>query len=418
MWGNLVVDNSTPSKKQAVLEDAVERLKDLSVSVIRGDKAALANEVNTALVAAARKAGLTLSASDLAELTAQVIARVGGLGFLHSLIYHRAAGPLSEIAVNPDGSIWILPKGKSHFERAPLNPAREEVMRSVEALLAPLGRALTEATPSVDAKLPREAGFGGARVKVLHPVVCPGTGFPSINIRLFEPKPVAPEQIIQWQVAPEAVVRILLEAVSRRARVLIVGGTNTGKTTLLSALARGIPESARVVKIEDPEEIWLAHANVVTLEARPAPPGSDVSPYTIRNGVDDAMRMSPHWLVVGEVRTGDAALALFRAQMSDHPGLSTFHAEGPDEAVFRMALIMFADAQIKLEAAKGIFEQAVDLVVHVGWLNMDGTNRRRILGVYQTEGMPSGKGDVRFKVLWKADMESPLPYVGRRGGGE
>ncbi len=161
-----------------------------------------------------------------------------------------------------------------------------------------------------------------------------------------------------------------MEAVASKLRVLVVGGTATGKTTLLSALANGIPQHARIVKIEDPEEIWLQHPNVVTLEARPSPPGSTVPPYRVQDGVDDAMRMAPDWLIVGEVRTGQAALSLFRAQMSDHPGLCTFHAEGAEAAVHRMSVIMFADAQVPLEAAKEIFAQAVDLVVQVGWLEM------------------------------------------------
>jgi hypothetical protein len=69
-----------------------------------------------------------------------------------------------------------------------------------------------------------------------------------------------------------------------------------------------------------------------------APPGSTVPPYRVQDGVDDAMRMAPDWLIVGEVRTGQAALSLFRAQMSDHPGLCTFHAEGAEAAVHRMSV--------------------------------------------------------------------------------
>jgi len=101
------------------------------------------------------------------------------------------------------------------------------------------------------------------------------------------------------------------------------------------------------------------------------------------------------------VRTGQAALSLFRAQMSDHPGLSTFHAEGPQAAVHRMAVIMLSDAGVDMEAAKEIFAQAVDLVVQVGW--RDG--RRRILGVWETE--PEMKaGNVGFRQVYRAgDME-------------
>lgn len=162
--------------------------------------------------------------------------------------------------------------------------------------------------------------LSGARIKIIHPVLPPGGSYPAINVRLFEPKPVQPNRLVAWNVAPQGVVEGLVEAVSNKLRMLVVGGTATGKTTLLSALANGIPQHARVVEIEDPKEIWLQHPNLVTREARPAPPGSTIPPYRMQDGEDDAMRMAPDWLIVGEVRTGQAALPLFRAQLSDHPG--------------------------------------------------------------------------------------------------
>lgn len=153
------------------------------------------------------------------------------------------------------------------FERLDLSPSIAECWRAVEALLSPQGRACSEATPSVDAKLPRDraVGFGGARVKVLHPRITSGDGYPSLALRLYEPEPVPPEQIVEWGVLPQPVMEGLLSAVSKRLRVMVVGGTATGKTTLLAALCHGIEETARIVKVEDPEEIWLPHPNVTTL---------------------------------------------------------------------------------------------------------------------------------------------------------
>jgi pilus assembly protein CpaF len=111
---------------------------------------------------------------------------------------------------------------------------------------------------------------------------------------------------------------------------------------------------------------------------------------------------------VGEVRTGWTALSLFRAQMSDHPGLSTFHAEGAQAAVHRLAVIMFADAQVSMEAAKEIFAQAVDLVVQVGWQE----GKRRILGVWETESELEA-GNVAFRRVYQPG-EAVLRMVGRK----
>jgi pilus assembly protein CpaF len=343
-------------------------------------------------------------------LIAQVVARVGGLGFLDALLPPNS-DQFTDLLVNGDGTVWGRRKGAMRFDDLDLHPSKDEVWRAVEALLAPEGRACSESTPTVDVKIPRnrELGFGGARVKALHPVIAPGDGYPSLAIRLFEPEPVEPARIVRWGVFPEAVMQALLEAVGSRLRVLVIGGTATGKTSLLSALCHGIPQTARIVKIEDPEEIWVPHPNVTTLEARPAPPGSNVPAYEVKNGVDDAMRLAPNYVIVGEVRDGNAALSLFRALMSDHAGLTTYHAEGPDEAVFRMGVHMYADAGVRMDAAKALFAQALDLVVQIGWRN----DRRVALGVWELAGL--GGGDVKFRPLWQPGDERLGQITRRRG---
>jgi pilus assembly protein CpaF len=276
-------------------------------------------------------------------------------------------------------------------------------------LLAPIGRSVSEAVGSVDAKLPRMAGMGGARIKIIHPRLAPGNGFPSINVRLFEPKPVTLEQLLAWEVAPQEVLEGLLKLVHDGYRIMISGGTVTGKTTMLSAIANGIPKDARVVKIEDPEEIWLDHPNVVTLEARPPMPDLSVQPFTVRDGVDAALRMSPRWLIVGEVRTGDVAMSLFRAQMSDHPGLTTFHATSPEHAIHRMALIMFADRDIRFQAAKEAFAAAVDIIVQIGYLG----RKRKVLGIWGVHDQLKG-GDVKLEPLWISEGYTPVSDAAQR----
>jgi pilus assembly protein CpaF len=390
-----VIPTLDEALRTRIVDEVAGQLDDLSLKEMRGDREKLASRVAPLIQAALHRAGVSAAPQDVEAMTSAVIARVGGLGFLEPLL--RVEAGLSEITMTPGGEVWVLRKGQPAFEKLDVRPSLVDAWRAVETLLAPLGRACTEATPSVDAKLPRQEGLpGGARVKIIHPCIAPGAGYPSVNIRLFEPKPVPPEQMIAWKVAPEAVVRGLVDLVGKALRVLVVGGTASGKTTLLSALCHGIPKWARVVKIEDPEEIWLDHPHVVTLEARPAPPGSSVPPYTLANAVDDAMRMSPKWLIVGEMRRGDAVAALFRAQMSDHPGLSTFHAEGPQAAVKRLALMLAVDEKFPAAGAKEMFAEAVDLVVQVGWLS----GKRGIVGVWEV-AKELKAGEVVFRQIYK-----------------
>jgi len=323
----------------------------------------------------------------IAALAQKLVARVSGLEFLMPLLKRD---DISNIFINPDATVRIQKKGAQEFEIYRENITAQEVDRVSEALLRTSGRALTEATPTVDCKLPRIDTLpglkGGARVKLIHPVIATGKyDLPSISIRLYQQEPVHTAQLIEWEVAPRKIIEGLLDIVAKKARLFVIGGTNTGKTTVLSALCNdGIYKGARVVKIEDPEEIWLEHDHVVTLEARPSPPGSSVPPYTIKQGVDDAMRMSPDWLIVGEVRTGDAALTLFRAQMSDHPGLSTFHADSPEIGIYRIGNLLISDTQeSNMRNAKSTFAMAVDVVVQVGWSK----GKRHILGVWEVEKM-------------------------------
>lgn len=406
-WLNLMAQIS-PEQEAKIIELAAGELKHLPLAILR-DRQQLQIRAGGAVSSAASRLGVPLTTQMQASIARTVAARLGGLGIFDSLL-PPARTDLSEIALNPDGTLWLLKKGERFFEEYPGQVGLDEIWRSVEALLAPIGRTISEAQPTVDAKLPRMEGMGGARIKIIHPVLAPGLGYPAVNIRLFEPRPVPPEQIVQWDVCSQGVMDALLEAVARGSRVLIIGGTGTGKTTLLSALAHGIPRTARIVKIEDPEEVWLPHRNVVTLEARPHVTGSEVPGYALSDGVNDAMRMSPNWLIVGEVRTGTAALSLFRAQMSDHPGLSTLHAESPEGAVHRMSVLLWADAQVRTEPAKEMFAMAIDLIVQVGWRQ----GRRKITGIWEVN--PNLRaGNVTFRQVYQIG-DSALMEITRRKG--
>jgi len=403
-WDSVVPPFSATDRAR-VIEDVAGQLQKLSLAEMRGEREKLVGRVVPLVLSVVSKFGLQASSDQVHEIARDVVARVGGLGFLEPLL--RIDANLSEIAVTPNGDVWVQRKGAGNFEKLPVTPTLTDVWRATETLLAPLGRAVTEASPSVDAKIPRQEGLpGGARIKIIHPVVAPGLGYPSINIRLFEDKPVPPETLVKWKVAPANVIYSLVDLVSKALRILVIGGTASGKTTLLSALCNGIPKDARVVKIEDPEEIWLDHPHVVTLEARPAQVGSSIVPYDLDAAVRDAMRMSPKWLIVGEMRSGEAIKALLDAQMSDHAGLSTFHAEGPQVAISRMSLKLFNDSGVRAEGAKEMITQAVDLIVQVGWL----AGGRTMIGVWEVEKELKG-GNVQFRQLYKPGDTELLPVA-------
>ena len=381
----------------ALVQKAAAGMENLDLSILQDEKGLQSHcdRIINDTAAADHDAVNWLTAEHHRTASERLAARLTGLDFLDELIVSEK---YTDIKINSDGRVWTRPKGSVIFLPQPdLRPDPVAVQRMATSLLAPALKACTEATPTVDAKIPRGGRYGGARVKVLHPVICSGE-YHHIDIRLYEPKPVRPSQILEWGMCPNEVLEFLIQAIREDRRIVICGGTGTGKTTLLAALLQGgLSPGATVVKIEDPEEIWLDHPNIETLERRPSPPGSEMPAYDIANAVDDAMRMSPSHLVVGEVRTGTAALSLFRALMSDHAGGTTFHASSAHDALNRLGLIMLADCQVPPHAGRQMTLSAVDLMVQIGI--QDGV--RRILDIHELRHPNEKvKGDGDLLPLW------------------
>ncbi len=191
-------------------------------------------------------------------------------------------------------------------------------------------------------------------------------------------------------------------AMQAGCRILITGGTRTGKTTLLSAICNFLPKGWRIVKIEDPEEIWIDRQTVQTVEARPQAVGTEVRPYTLADGVDDAMRMSPDYLIIGEVRDGRAAMSLFRALMTGHSGACTFHADSPREAARRLATVMGADSGVRPHEANQMIADAVDLLVQIGIRN----EVRRVLSISNIS-RELKNGEVWFEPIFRFSEQDP-----------
>ncbi len=237
-----------------------------------------------------RQRGLYPLIQENSKMTDEITRRVLGLGFL-DLFLPPARTDLSEITIYSTGLVQVMRKGSVRWETVDLRVEANEVWRIITLLLGGQSKALNEATPSVNARLPATIqNPGGGRIKVLHPVIVPGNGYPSVNIRLYEQNPVLPDWLLERGLMPIEMMEFLGSAVREGKRILITGGTRTGKTTLLSALCNYLPAGWRVVKIEDPAEIWVDRETVQTIEARPVPPGSEVPPYTLADGVDDVWR--------------------------------------------------------------------------------------------------------------------------------
>jgi pilus assembly protein CpaF len=393
--------------RQAVITEVIDQVNQefppaLLQNPSESDRQKIQERVVSVVGLALRKRNLRPGFQYEAQLAEELTRRIVGLGFL-DLLLPPARIDISEITLYSGGLVQIMRKGSVRWENVDLAPEAGEIWRVLDRLLGPQNKTLNETNPSINAKLPASPhNPGGGRIKALHPIIAPPGRNPSINIRLYEQKPVKPEWLLERGAMTPEMMTLLRKAMEDGYRILIAGGTRTGKTTLLSAICNFLPAGWRIVKIEDPEEIWIDRPTVQTVEARPQAVGTDVRPYTLADGVDDAMRMSPDYLIIGEVRDGRAAMSLFRALMTGHSGACTFHADSPREAVRRLATVMGADAGVRSHEANQMIADAVDLLVQIGIRH----ETRRVVAIANVE-KDLKNGDVWFEPVFRYDETSP-----------
>jgi pilus assembly protein CpaF len=366
------------------------------------DRKTVKDRIGVLVSLAIRKRSLNPSGKQVESLVSDLSSRILGLGFLDSLL-PPARTDISEIGVYSNGLVQIMKKGEVRWTNVDVHPSPDEINRVLDRILGSQSKSLNETNPSVNAKLPvTKDNPGGGRIKALHPCIVPPGRTPAINIRLYEQKPVLPEWLLERKTLSPEMMETLKNLVESGKRILITGGTRTGKTTMLSAICNYLPAGWRVVKIEDPSEIWIDRATVQTVEARPQTIGTEVQPYTLADGVDDAMRMSPDYLVIGEVRDGNAALALFRALMTGHSGACTLHADNPKEAASRIANLMGADAGVRKADANQMFADSIDAVVQIGIRH----EKRVVTDIALVRKEQLKGGEVWFDPIWQYDESS------------
>ena len=318
------------------------------------------------VVRLAREEAPLLAAAELDRVVAEVLAHATGLGPLEPLL---ADDDVSEIMVNGPGPVWVERGGALHRLELHLDgPAIEHL---IEKVVGPLGLRVDRVSPMVDARLP-----DGSRVNaVVPPLAVDG---PCLTIRRFAARAIPLERF-----CPPAVAAMLAWAVRARLNVVVSGGTSSGKTTLLNALAAEIPAGERIVTVEDAAELRLAQDHVVRLEARPAN-ADGAGQVRVRDLVRNALRMRPDRIVVGEVRDA-AALDMLQAMNTGHEGsLSTCHANSPADALHRLeTMVLTGDVALPVTAVRQQLVSSLDLVVQLA-RRSDGS--RQVVAVAEVSG--------------------------------
>jgi len=265
---------------------------------------------------------------------------------------------ITEIMVNNWNQIFIERSGEislieEHFS------CGASLKNCIDRILTPTGRRLDEASPMVDARLP-----DGSRVNIVIPPI--SLNGPTLTIRKFSRSVTTLEELIKLGSLPEEQAELLHEYVHSRKNIIITGGTGTGKTTMLNALASTIPHGERLITIEDAAELQLNHPHLIRLESRPANI-EGVGEIPIRQLVKNGLRMRPDRIIVGECR-GSEALDMLQAMNTGHPGsLTTLHANTPADGLRRLeTMILMAEVGLPLRAIRQQISSAIDFVVQLG----------------------------------------------------
>ncbi|MDY6280646.1 MAG: CpaF family protein, partial [Roseburia faecis] len=270
------------------------------------------------------KEDLPLTESEKNDILESVMSEIIGLGPLDPLIRDEN---ISEIMVNGPYQVYVEKHGKLVLTNVKFHD-NAHVMTILDRIVAPLGRHIDESSPMVDARLQ-----DGSRVNAIIPPLA--LGGPTITIRKFPKDSITASDLIAWKSASPRMMEFLEACVKSKLNMIVSGGTGSGKTTLLNILSAYIPDTERIVTIEDAAELRLQQNHVVRLEARPAN-AEGKGRIAIKDLVVNALRMRPDRIIVGECRGGEA-LDMLQAMNTGHDGsLTTGHANSPRDMMGRL----------------------------------------------------------------------------------
>jgi pilus assembly protein CpaF len=311
-------------------------------------------DASPAAIATAVRAecGGTLGDTALLGLVDRLRRDLTGAGPLEPLVADPA---VTDILVNGAEPVWV---DRGHgLERTAIRlPDRESARRLAQRLAATAGRALDDAHPFVDARLP-----DGTRLHAALPPVAPHG--PYLSLRTFRPRAFTLPELVAANTLTAPVADLLTAIVRARLAYLVTGGTGSGKTTLLSTLLGLVPATERVVVVEDAAELHPAHPHVVALTARLAN-AEGAGAITLRDLVRQALRMRPDRIVVGECRGGEIVELLAALNTGHDGGAGTLHANTAADVPARLEALGITGGLTR-EALHAQLTAALQLVLHL-----------------------------------------------------
>ncbi len=314
-----------------------------------------------------------LSFAEREQLSREILDEIFGLGPLEPLLKDPT---ISDILVNRFDRVYVERNGKLEITGLSFKD-NQHLMQIIDRIVSRIGRRVDESSPMVDARLQ-----DGSRVNaIIPPLALDGA---CLSIRRFGRDPVTARNMLDNKTLTAQMLELLSAMVKGRLNLIISGGTGAGKTTVLNVLSGYIPNSERIVTIEDAAELQLKQEHVVRLETRP-PNIEGKGSVRMRQLVINSLRMRPDRIVVGEVR-GEEAFDMLQAMNTGHEGsLTTVHANSPRDALARVEnMVSMANLNIPERAIRHQIASAVHAVVQVARLS-DGS--RKVITISEVTGM-------------------------------
>ena len=308
--------------------------------------------------------------ADVDSVVGELVARVSGFGALQPYLDDPA---VEEIWINDPSQVFVARNGRHELTNLMLTTG--QVQELVERMLKSSGRRIDISRPFVDAMLPE-----GHRLHVVLEGI--SRGFSAVNIRKFVLRAASLAGLVELGSMPPAAARFLDASVRAGLNILVAGGTQAGKTTLLNCLCAAIPGGERVVSVEEVFELRFPHPDWVPMQTRQA--GLEgTGEITLRELVKESLRMRPSRLVVGEVRS-EECMDLLLALNAGLPGMCTIHANSAREALVKMCTLpLLAGENISARFVVPTVAASVDLVVH---LALDERGARRVQEIVAVPG--------------------------------
>jgi pilus assembly protein CpaF len=284
---------------------------------------------------------------------------------------------IEEIWVNDPGRVFIARRGRSELTTTILRAT--EIRDLVEKMLKTSGRRVDLSTPFVDATLP-----DGSRLHVVIPDITRQHW--AVNIRKFVLTAHSLDELVELGTVTAAAARFLDAAVVAGLNIIVAGGTQAGKTTLLNCLAAATPARERVVTCEEVFELRVPLPDVVAMQTR-QPNLEGTGEVRLRRLVKEALRMRPERIIVGEVRQ-EECLDLLIALNSGLPGMCTIHANTAREAITKLCTLpLLAGENVSHAFVVPTVASSIDIVVHV---ERDGQGHRRVGEIVAVPGRVEG----------------------------